>query len=214
MTKTVLIFDFDGTLADSRKTLLDIANNLAWEFGFDRITENEMMRLSNLSSKDIFYQSPIPTYKIPFLLRRIKKELNEKIASIEPFEGIKEALNILKKQGYILGILTSNLQENVLDFLNNNNLQEYFDFVYSASTLFGKHKVLKKIIKKHHLSIHKIFYVGDETRDIEAAKKTKIKMVAVTWGFNSASVLAEYHPDFLIHTPQELTQIIPFSSLE
>lgn len=210
MTEIVLIFDFDGTLADSRKTLVEIANNLASEFGFDRVTEDEMIRLSNLSSRDIFYQSPIPAYKIPFLLRRIKSELNQKIASLEPFYGIKETLNILKKEGYILGILTSNLKENVLDFLHNNNLGEYFDFVYSASTLFGKHKILKKIIKKHHLPLEKTIYVGDETRDIEAAKKSKIKVIAVTWGFNSASVLAEYKPDFLIHQPQELTKIITF----
>jgi phosphoglycolate phosphatase len=210
MTETVLIFDFDGTLADSRKTLVEIANNLALEFGFDRVTEDEMLRLSHLSSKDIFYQSPIPPYKIPFLLSRVKKELNQKIASLQPFDGIKEALNSLKKEGYRLGIVTSNLKENVVDFLDNNNLEEYFDFVYSASSLFGKHKILKKIIKKHHLCVDKIIYVGDETRDIEAAKKSKIKVVAVTWGFNSASVLTEYKPDFLIHKPQELREIINF----
>lgn len=210
MRETVLIFDFDGTLADSRQTLLEIANNLALEFGFDRVTEDEMLRLSNLSSRDIFYQSPIPSYKIPFLLRRVKKELNQKIATLKPFDGIKEALNNLKKEGYILGIVTSNLKENVLDFLNNNNLEKYFDFVYSASTLFGKHIILKKIIKKHHLPVEKTIYVGDETRDIEAAKKTKIKVVSVTWGFNSVSVLAEHKPDFLINTPQELTKIITF----
>lgn len=211
MTEIVLIFDFDGTLADSRKTLLEIANNLALEFGFDRITEDEMLRLSHLSSKDIFYQSPIPPYKIPFLLRRIKKELNQKIAILEPFDGIKEALDSLKKEGYRLGIVTSNLRENVIDFLNNNHLENYFDFVYSASTLFGKHKILKQIIKKHHLCIEKIIYVGDETRDIEAAKKSKIKVIAVTWGFNSASVLAKYQPDFIINFPQELTEFINFS---
>lgn len=211
MTETVLIFDFDGTLADSRQTLVEIANNLALEFGFDRVTEDEMLRLSNLSSRDIFYESPIPHYKIPFLLRRVKKELNQKISSLEPFEGIQEALNNLKKKGYRLGIVTSNLKENVVDFLNNNSLEKYFDFVYSASTLFGKHKILKKIIKKHDLCIEKIIYVGDETRDIEAAKQTKIKVIAVTWGFNSASVLAEYKPDFLIHKPQELTEILNFS---
>ncbi|WP_017293110.1 HAD-IA family hydrolase [Geminocystis herdmanii] len=208
MTETVLIFDFDGTLADSRKTLVEIANNLALEFGFDRVTEDEMLRLSHLSSRDIFYESPIPPYKIPFLLRRVKKELNQKIASLEPFDGIQEALSSLKKQGYRLGILTSNLKENVVDFLNNNNLDEYFDFVYSASTLFGKHKILKKIIKKHNLCREKVIYVGDETRDIEAAKKSQIKVIAVTWGFNSASVLAKYEPDFIIHLPEQLTEFI------
>ncbi len=49
--------------------------------------------------------------------------------------------------------------------------------------------------------------MGDETRDIEAAKKSKIKIVAVTWGFNSSNVLAQHQPDFLIDIPQQLTEI-------
>ncbi|BAQ63509.1 HAD hydrolase-like protein [Geminocystis sp. NIES-3709] len=207
MTQKVLIFDFDGTLADSRKTLVHIANKLAGEFGFDRVTEDEIIRLSNLSSREIVQQSPIPTYKIPFLLRRVKKELNQEIKKLQPFIGIKETLNSLKSQGFLLGIVTSNIENNVLDFLKSNQLENHFDFIYSGSSLFGKDKIIKKVIQKHQLLTDHIVYIGDETRDIEAAKKSKIKVVAVTWGFNSAHILAQHNPDFLIHQPQELTEI-------
>ncbi len=207
MTEKVFIFDFDGTLADSRMTLVKIANELADEFGYEQVTEDEIIRLSNLSSRDVILQSPIPAYKIPFLLRRIKKELNQYIANLQPFMGIKEALTNLKQQGFNLGIVTSNMEENVLNFLKNNELEYYFDFVYSANTLFGKNKIINKLIKKRQLLIDEIVYVGDETRDIEAAKKSKIKVAAVTWGFNSADVLAQHQPDFLIDKPQQLSEI-------
>jgi phosphoglycolate phosphatase len=207
MAEKVFIFDFDGTLADSRTTLVKIANELADEFGYDQVTEDEISRLSNLSSKDIILQSPIPAYKIPFLLRRVKKELNQHIANLKPFIGIKEALMNLKQQGFNLGIVTSNMEDNVLDFLKNNELESYFDFVYSANTLFGKNKTINKLIKKHELLIDEIVYVGDETRDIEAAKKSKIKVIAVAWGFNSADILAQHQPDFLIEKPQQLSEI-------
>jgi phosphoglycolate phosphatase len=212
MTAKVFIFDFDGTLADSRTTLVEIANELADEFGYDQVTENEIIRLSNLSSRDVLLQSPIPAYKIPFLLRRVKKELNQHIANLKPFIGIKEALTNLKKQGFNLGIVTSNMEDNVLNFLKNNELESYFDFVYSANTLFGKNKVINKLIKKHKLVVDQIVYVGDETRDIEAAKKSKIKVIAVAWGFNSADILAQHEPDFLIDKPQQLSEI--FSELK
>lgn len=207
MADKMFIFDFDGTIADSRTTLVKIANELAEEFGYDPVTENDVIRLSNLSSRDIILQSPIPAYKIPFLLRRVKKELNQHIANLKPFVGIKEALSKLKQQGFNLGIVTSNMEDNVLEFLENNELEYYFDFVYSANTIFGKNKVINRLIKKHQLLIDQIVYVGDETRDIEAAKKSKIKVIAVAWGFNSADILAQHQPDFLIDKPHQLTEI-------
>lgn len=208
MALKVLIFDFDGTIADSRITLVKIANELADEFGYDPVTESDIVRLSNLSSKDVIIQSPIPAYKIPFLLRRVKRQLNEHIAYLQPFEGMEEALSNLKKKGCYLGIITSNLGANVSLFLRKNSLDNYFDFVYSANTLFGKNKVINKAIDKHHLLKDEVIYIGDETRDIEAAKKSNIKVAAVTWGFNSASVLKKYNPDFILDKPQELLDII------
>lgn len=208
MALKVLIFDFDGTIADSRITLVKIANELAEEFGYDPVTESDIVRLSNLSSKDVIVQSPIPAYKIPFLLRRVKRQLNEHIAYLKPFEGMEEALSNLKNKGCYLGIITSNLGANVSLFLRKNNLDNYFDFVYSANTLFGKNKVINKAINKHHLLKDEVVYIGDETRDIEAAKKSNIKVAAVTWGFNSATVLKEYNPDFILDKPQELLDII------
>jgi len=210
MASKVLIFDFDGTIADSRMTLVKIANELAEEFGYEPVTEGDIMRLSNLSSKDVILQSPIPAYKLPFLLRRVKKELNQHIIHLKPFDGIEEALVNLKERNYYLGIITSNLTENVLEFLKKNNLAQYFDFVYSANTLFGKHKTINKAIRKHKLLKEKIIYVGDETRDIEAAKKSQIKVAAVTWGFNSAHVLSQYNPDFILYKPQQLGEIMNY----
>ncbi|MBF2058059.1 MAG: HAD hydrolase-like protein [Cyanobacterium sp. T60_A2020_053] len=214
MLKRVIIFDFDGTIADSLSALVTIANNLALEFGYPQVDEEEILRLSKLSSSDIVQQSPVPFHKIPFVLRRIKKELNKNIADLQPFAGMVRALVSLKEEGYILGIITSNLEENVCQFLHNNDLQSCFDFIYSGTTLFGKHKIINKAIKKHNLQSKDIIYVGDETRDIEAAQKSKIKVIAVTWGFNSPLVLAKYEPDFMVTKPEELTNILIHKTLK
>jgi phosphoglycolate phosphatase len=137
-------------------------------------------------------------------LRRVKKELNKEIADLKPFTGIAESLFQLKEHGYKLGIITSNMEDNVIAFLKNNNLHLFFDFIHTGTTLFGKHKIIDKLIKRHKFCLDKIIYVGDETRDIEAAKKSKIKIIAVSWGFNSPTILAQYNPDFLVNHPQEL----------
>lgn len=208
MSEKIIIFDFDGTIADTRNTLVEIGNRLAIEFGYEPINEEELFRLSNLSSREIIQQSPVPPYKIPFLLRRVKKELNKEIANLKPFSGIQESLSALKQSGYKLGIITSNIEDNVIAFLKNNNLDCFFEFIYSGTTLFGKDKIINKLIKKNKFPLNQMIYVGDETRDIEAAKKSKIRVIAVGWGFNSISVLAEYKPDFLVTHPHELIKVI------
>lgn len=208
MGAKAVIFDFDGTIADSHRTLLDIANGLADEFGYDEFSEAEILRLSNLSSQEIVLQSPIPVYKMPFLLHRIKREFNQRIVKLQPFLGIKEMVDSLQAEGFSLGIVTSNMQSNVLEFLEQHQLSSYFDFVHSANNIFGKDKIITKLIKQYQFPLEQTFYVGDETRDIEAAKKSKIQVVAVTWGFNSAEVLAQYQPHFLIDQPAQLRQIL------
>jgi phosphoglycolate phosphatase len=207
MTVKAIIFDFDGTLADTYDALLEITNRLATEFGYKPLSETELELLKSLSSREIIKRSQIAPIVIPFLLKRVKTELAKEIKNLKTIEGIETALLQLKKQGYQLGIVTSNHKDNVLVFLENNNLESLFDFIYSGASLFGKHKILARILKQYNLKPDEVIYVGDETRDIHAAKKSQIKAMAVGWGFNSPSVLARHNPDFLVYHPQEMTEI-------
>lgn len=206
MTK-VIIFDFDGTLADTIDILLSITNRLSAEFGFKSATKEELAQLSNLNSWEILRYSGISLFKFPMLIRKLRSELRSEISNIQLFAGIKEVLLELKRRDFQLGIITSNSRENVLESLENNSLQDIFTFIYSGST-FGKHKVINKWLKKEKINPQEVFYVGDEIRDIDAARKTGIKIIAVGWGFNSQEVLALHHPDFLIERPQQLIEIM------
>ena len=208
MTPKVIIFDFDGTIADTYDAFVGIINGLADEFGYKKVSQEELKLLRNLNSQEIIKQSNISIFKVPALLRRVKRELSKEIEHIKPISDIQLALLALGEQGYQLGIVTSNTQSNVEKFLNNHKLASLFDFVYSDSNLFGKHKILKKLIKRQKLVREEIIYVGDETRDIEAAHKSGIKVIAVGWGFNSPEVLAQYNPHVLVEYPRELKQVV------
>ena len=63
-------------------------------------------------------------------------------------------------------------------------------------------------MKINKLTPEEVIYVGDETRDIEASKTIPIKVIAVSWGFNSAEALAKQNPDFLIQKPSELLKVM------
>jgi phosphoglycolate phosphatase-like HAD superfamily hydrolase len=145
---------------------------------------------------------------MPFLLRKVREYLHQEILNLKTIPGIQDALVQLKHEGYCLGILTSNSEENVKLFLKKHGLQYLFTFIYSETSLFSKDKSIRKLMKKNNLSSEEIIYVGDETRDIEASKKIHIKVIAVTWGFNSGEVLAQHNPDFLIQQPSELIEVL------
>lgn len=207
MPKKVIIFDFDGTIADTFDSILKIINRLSDEFGYKKVKEDDVDKLRDKKSQEILKNSGISMIELPFFIKRVKSELNKEIESLKPTKGIKDALLKLKKDGYKLVILTSNSKENVSKFLKKNNL-DLFDFIYSGSSIFGKSKVINSLLKKLSLRPEEVIYVGDETRDIEAAKKTNIKIIAVSWGFNSKQILKKQKPDFLISKPKELIKII------
>ena len=204
----IIIFDFDGTIADTFDAVLKIINRLSGDFGLKPLKPEDVKRFQNLSSREVVRQSEIPLVRLPFLLRRLKAELNREIHQLKLIPGMSDTLVALKQQGNHLGIVTSNSQENVTTFLENHALKEMFDFIYSGTTIFGKGRVINRIVQQKHFNPRNVIYVGDETRDIEAAKKIPVVVVAVSWGFNSEQALAQHHPDFLINQPSELINVI------
>jgi phosphoglycolate phosphatase len=208
MTIKVIIFDFDGTIADTYQAVVAITNDLSSEFGYKPLDEETLLLLKNLSSKEIVKQSEISLFKLPFLVKRIQTELGKQIENLETIPGMSEVLQELKRQNYILGIITSNAKENVIAFLQKQNLLPLFDFIYSRTSLFGKHRIINKAMKRYKFNTKQVIYVGDETRDIRSAKKSNVGMIAVTWGFHSDKILSQYQPDFLAEKPSEILDAI------
>lgn len=208
MTAKVVLFDFDGTIADTYNAIAKITNQLSSEFGYKALTSEELLLLKNLSSREIVKLSEISLFKIPFLVRRVRSELSKEIGELSPIKNISGVLFELKNRGYTLGIVTSNNKNNVETFLRKNKLDNLFRYIYSSTSIFGKHRIINQAIRNNQLIKANVMYVGDETRDIRSARRSNIGVAAVTWGFNSAEILEEYEPDYLLHQPQELIQAI------
>ena len=205
---TVIIFDFDGTIADTLVAIADITNRLAPVFGYSPAGPERLKFLQNLSAQQLLKQSEISVFKIPFLLRRVKSELRQEIPQLNLIPGMGNVLKTLAAQEHTLGIVTSNSAENVNLFLKKHDLARLFSFIHTGTTLLGKSKVFKQVLRQKKLTANQVLYVGDETRDIEAAQKISIRIVAVSWGFNSRQALFSKNPDFLIDHPNELIQIV------
>ena len=208
MTAKVVMFDFDGTIADTYNAIDNITNQLSSEFGYKALSQEELLLLKNLSSREVVKISEISIFKIPFLVRRVRTELSKEIADLSPIENIIPVLFELKNREYTLGIITSNARENVKIFLRKNQLDGLFRYIHSSTSIFGKHRVINQTIKNNRLKKDNVLYVGDETRDIRSARRSNIGVAAVSWGFNSAKILKEHNPNYLVNQPSELLSAI------
>jgi len=202
----MLLFDFDGTLADTFEHTMRITNILSDEFKFKKVHDHEIEFLKSKTIHEIIKHLNVPVMKIPSIVTKARIELHKQIDSIQPIEGLKEILPLFKQAGLRLGILTTNSQQNVEQFLAMHDLK-IFDFIVSTSRVWGKNHGINKLLNQEHLSPDDLLYVGDETRDIEAAQKSGVRVVAVTWGYNSHNVLEKFQPDFIVNTPAELFNI-------
>ena len=207
MGKPIIIFDFDGTIANTLDPIIAIVNRISDEFGHRQVLEEDIPILREKKPKEILSHLGIPIYKLPFWTRRITSEINQEIGDLQPSTNLKPTLLLLKERGCKIGILTTNTEENVKKFLESNELN-IFDFLYSGNSVFGKSKVLRKLITKNNLKKENVLYVGDEVRDMNAGKKSKVITVAVSWGFNSKEALKKEKPDYLIDSPSELEPIV------
>lgn len=203
MNQITLVFDFDGTIADSLPGFIEVFNKLAPRYGYKELIDEQITRLRNKSAKEIIKELNISLFKLPFLVRIARNELYKMIHTTLPIKGIEKAIQELKKEGFSVGILSSNSEKTIQTFLEKYNLP-LFDFTYSGSSLFGKDKVLKKLLRDMSLQNTDVIYIGDELRDIEAARKSNVRVASVSWGFNSREALKQAKPDYLIDTPEDL----------
>src|SRR5690606_36319853 len=93
-------------------------------------------------------------------------------------------------------------------FLENNDLSDKIDFIYSGKSLFGKDKVMTRLFDQEGISREEVIYVGDEIRDMEASVKAGIKAIAVSWGLCSWENQDTLRPDQVAHTPNDLVACI------
>lgn len=203
----VIIFDFDGTLAQTLEAMIEVYNGLAKKFRCRPIDPKDINHLRGGNIPDLFRAYRITPLKLPFLVIAVRRGLKKRMGSLPLQPDVANVIRTLKARGITVGILSSNSRQNIEASLRAHGLFDEFAFVDSYGHLFGKHRALKKIAKKLRLSPEDIVYVGDEVRDVEAAKNAGVTSVAVTWGFQTRDPLERAQPDTLIEKPEELLSL-------
>ena len=202
-----IIFDFDGTLADSWEVGIAAYRQLAGKYGYANLSCTELDKLKDMPIMERLKKIGLPYYRIPVVLRDIKKTYEEHQDSLHPFPGMRQTLLSLANRGFNLHVLSTNSRKIIATFLKAHNM-DVFAGINSSPGIFGKHRSLVRILQKQAFRKEETLYVGDELRDIEACKIAGIKVLAVTWGYDSAALLEKGKPDYTADTPEEILEIV------
>jgi HAD superfamily hydrolase (TIGR01549 family) len=200
-----LIFDFDGTIADSFETLLAIFEEV--HARPQKLTPDEIKMLRGEPIKKIIKYLKIRRVLVPRLIIKAKRLLTQRMGSIQTFQYLPQVIHELHQRGAPMYIISTNSPANIEHFLKKNKLDGCFTKIYGNTGLFSKASAIKKIIRKEKLNRADCVYIGDEVRDIDAARKAKITSVGVTWGFNSPAAIKDARPDITAQKPKDLLKI-------
>lgn len=200
-----IIFDFDGTLADS----LDLIMSVFYEVtGVKPVSEAELRQIQKMPMRKIAKHFGIHWWQVPGLLSKGRKIMASRIDEIKIYPGIEKMVKDLHGKDHKLYVITSNSTSNVKKVLKRYDINKYFGNIYGGAGLLGKGRILKTAISSHKWPKEDCLYVGDEVRDIECAFEAGVRCVSVEWGFSDKGALKLLNPHAMIAKPSELVKIV------
>ena len=202
-----IIFDFDGTIADSFEAVVQIFRELTGHKS-EPVSAAEIERLRGLSPVHVMKELHIHPWRVPFLVMRGRRRMRKRIDSIAAHPGMPAVINKLYDEGHQLFVVSSNSTRNIKQFFRQHHLTREFIAIYGKAGLLSKAGLLKKVLRQNSLDPADTWYVGDEVRDVTAAKDANLRVIAVSWGYNNADILKSHQPTALAETPNDIIRIL------
>lgn len=202
MPYTLAIFDLDGTLVDSFPWFLRTINDVADHFGFRRVRDEDVEGLRHAPTREILSRLEVPVWKLPAIARHARRLKSEAAAEISLFAGAEAVLRTLAANGVQLALVTSDSEDNARAKLGDAaSLFAHFD---CAASLFGKPAKFRRVIRRAGVAPKHVISIGDEVRDIEAARAVGIACGAVSWGYAAPAALQALAPDYMFENMRDI----------
>jgi phosphoglycolate phosphatase len=203
MRYRLVIFDFDGTLADSFPWFCRILNEVADRFGFRRTQPHEIDTLRTMGARDLMRHFGIPAWQMPFIAHHIRKRKAQELGETRLFDGVDRMLRELSDAGIALALVTSNSEPNARAILGAENAKLIRHYECGVS-MFGKASRFRRVLRRSGMTAGDAICIGDEIRDLEAARKEGIAFGAVTWGYTIPDALLAQAPTAVFRSVGEI----------
>jgi phosphoglycolate phosphatase len=206
MPYSLAIFDLDGTLVDSFPWFLRTINDVADRFGFRRVGDEDVEGLRQASTREILSRLEVPLWKLPAIARHARRLKALAAAEISLFAGVETMLRTLAGSGVQLALVTSDSEANAREKLGPTAaLFAHFD---CSASIFGKPAKFRRVIRRAGVAPGKVIAIGDEVRDIEAARAVGIACGAVCWGYAAPAALRALAPDLVFERIDDIAPVL------
>jgi phosphoglycolate phosphatase len=205
MKYKLAIFDFDGTLADSFPWFLGIMNDVADKYRFRRIEDDEIETLRRYDNRKIIEHVGMPMWKMPLVARYMRKRMAADIHGIALFPEAVRMLRDLNGKGVTPAIVTSNSLANVKAVLGQENagLIKYYA---CGARLFGKTAKIKKVVRQSGIPCQQTICIGDEIRDLHAARAAGTAFGVVSWGYANPESFKPLSPEEVFSSMSDIAE--------
>ncbi|MGT2772234.1 HAD-IA family hydrolase [Streptococcus marimammalium] len=203
---TTLLFDLDGTLANSSKGILNAFKYTIEKLNLPAHSNNQLLEYIGPPLETTFTKFYTEKKDIDKAVKTFREYYNEKgVYETELYSGIFTLLNDLKKSSHPIYVTTSKNEPMANLMLENLHIKEYFTGIYGAlPKRYHKADVIDFAIKKHSLDKKTTIIVGDTIYDMIGGKKNNITTLGVTWGFGKEKDLIDKGADIICHEPGDI----------
>jgi phosphoglycolate phosphatase len=203
----LVIFDFDGTLADSFPSFVRIVNAAAARYRFRPIAAAEVDVLRGYGTRALLRHLQLAPWKLPLVARYHRRALARELNTVTLFPGVAAAVDALAGAGVRLALVTSNGEANVRRVLGPALLARFAHREYGAS-LLGKARRFRRVLRASGVAPGDALAVGDDLRDLDAARAAGLAFGAVSWGYARADALAAAAPTVLFGTAADIVPAV------
>ena len=175
-------FDFDGTLADTMPWFNSVLNTVAEKYGFRQIDATEREQLRHRDPMAILKYLGIPLWKLPAIMTHMRELMRDIDPSVHLFDGMVDVLATLRPPA--CGWRWSARIRSRTCSACSPHAAALFDDYECGTDLFGKAAKIDRLLQRHRIAPERFLLVGDEIRDIEAARKAGVRVASVGWGYN------------------------------
>jgi phosphoglycolate phosphatase len=202
----LIIFDYDGVLADTLNDLIRFGQQACDQLGVKHtVTKDDLSNLEVMSFATFGQACEVPEHLIDEFVKISLNLFAGKESPPDIFDGLSDVIRHLSSK-HKIAIVTTNSSKNVHAFLNKHRLDNLIHAVYGVDTPGSKAQKIS--LARERFGEESVFMIGDALSDLRTAKEAGVTSIAVTWGHQSLEALMKGKPEYVVNSPHELIEII------